>query len=309
MRIFVLIFLRLLIPPIIVSSIVFFLLRAVPGNPAEIQRGLRGADTSELGDTGEQRASSTLMGDYVRWLGNSARFNFGHSEHTGLPAAAFVMPYMLRTTLLAIASLIGSLCFSCLLVICALRYNWRIVSGTIIGGARLIVAIPEFWLALLLILLFAIKVPLFPLFGSSSVVHYALPLIVLAINRGAVLVELLHGSLVETSATLYTTAARIRGVGFWRILYHYLIKNSLFVIIPLVTIQFGYLFGGAVIIEQVFSLPGFGNILLQSLRQRDYAVAQFSVLLIAVIFSAISLVGDLLHSALNPQIQKRHLFA
>ena len=207
LRLVVLIILRLSIPVVLVSGIVFFLLRAVPGNPASVQQGLRATQTIEQNTFGE------IVSDYGRWLGNAARFDFGRSEYTSQRSGALVMPYLFRTTLLAIAALIGSLCFSLALVICALRYNWPIVSGTIVGGARIIIAIPEFWLALLLVWVFTIKIQIFPVFGGSTIIHYILPLATLAMSRGAVLVELLYGSLMDTKEQLYTTAASDTRIG------------------------------------------------------------------------------------------------
>ena len=309
-RSILIIVIRLILPTLIVTCATFFLLRLVPGTPEDIQRGLRAAPTASNSTTAAPPPATALsspVSEYGQWLADAVRLRFGTSRYTGAPAAQYVLPYFFRTALLAFAAFILAVGYAVLLVALAARY--RRAAALITGGAHFLVALPEFWLAMLLLLIFAIKLPVLPLFGTGSPAHYALPLVALALNRGAVLVELLHGALRDAQARLYTTSAYIRGIGFWYIFRRYLLQNSLFVIIPLLTVQFGYLFGGAVIIEQVFSLPGFGNVLLQSLRRRDYAIAQFSVLLIAAVFSIFSLLGEWLHHTLNPQTVQRRLYS
>jgi peptide/nickel transport system permease protein len=171
------------------------------------------------------------------------------------------------------------------------------------GFSQIGMAIPSFWLGILLLLLFSVKFKLFPLFGSGSLKHLILPAISLGIARAAVLLRLTRASMAEELSKEYVVTARSKGLTERMVNYKHALKNALLPVITIAGIQLGYMLGGAIIIEQVFSLPGLGRLFLFAIYQRDIPLIQGGVIFVAFIFSLINFVVDMLYSLLNPKIR------
>jgi len=164
-------------------------------------------------------------------------------------------------------------------------------------------AVPGFWLGILLLLLFAVRIPLFPLFGSGTWKHLVLPAISLGLARAAILLRLTRASMVEELSREYVVTARSKGLKERTVKYKHALKNALLPIITVTGIQFGYMLGGAIIIEQVFSLPGLGRLFLSGIYQRDFPLIQGGVIFVALVFSLVNFLADLLYSWVNPRIR------
>jgi peptide/nickel transport system permease protein len=164
-------------------------------------------------------------------------------------------------------------------------------------------AVPSFWLGILLLLLFSVKIKLFPLFGSGSVKHLILPAVSLGIARAAVLLRLTRASMTEELSKEYVVTARAKGLTERMVNYKHALKNALLPVITIAGIQLGYMLGGAIIIEQVFSLPGLGRLFLFGIYQRDFPLIQGGVVFVAFIFSFINFAVDMLYSLFNPKIR------
>ena len=164
-------------------------------------------------------------------------------------------------------------------------------------------AIPSFWLGIMLLLLLAVKIRLFPLFGSGTIRHLILPAFSLGIARAAVLLRLTRASMVEELSKEYVITARAKGLTERMVKYKHALRNALLPIITIAGIQLGYMLGGAIIIEQVFSLPGLGRLFLFGVYQRDFPLIQGGVVFVAVVFSLINFIVDLFYSIINPRIR------
>lgn len=299
-KIIVLHLFRIALTILVTTSCVYFLLRFVPGNPSLVRRGIvGGAQTNEHIETS---AASPLKA-YPRWLLNTMRLQFGNSAFLNQKALHVVAAQIGKTAAVAAISFLCTMLLALALVQISIIRNSPFLNRVIHHTTQVVIAIPEFWLALLLLFSFAIAVPLFPLFGSGTIWHYILPIATLVMSRAVVVAQLLSISARREREELYVVSAYLRGIRAHTVLHRYIFRNSIATIIPLLTIQFGYLFGGAVIVEQVFGIPGFGKVLLQSLQMRDYSVAEVSVFIIALIFSVLGLCADLLQYALNPRIR------
>lgn len=179
-------------------------------------------------------------------------------------------------------------------------------SGWDYGGmvvSQLGMAIPSFWLGILLLLVFAVRFPLFPLFGAESFYHLLLPAIALGFARAATLLRLTRASMIEELSREYVVTARAKGLTPFLVTYKHVLKNGLLPVVTIAGIQFGYMLGGAIIIEQVFSLPGLGRLLLFAVYQRDFPLIQGGVIFVAVVFSLINFIVDILYGFLNPRIK------
>jgi peptide/nickel transport system permease protein len=169
--------------------------------------------------------------------------------------------------------------------------------------SQLGMAIPSFWLAILLLLLLAVKIPIFPLFGADSAASFVLPAISLGIARAAVILRLTRASMVEELSKEYVITARAKGLTERMVKYKHALKNALLPVITVTGIELGYMLGGAIIIEQVFSLPGLGRLFLYGIYQRDFPLIQGGVVFVAIIFSLINFAADILYSIVNPKIR------
>jgi peptide/nickel transport system permease protein len=168
--------------------------------------------------------------------------------------------------------------------------------------SQLGMAIPSFWLGILLLLLFSVKLGWLPFFGSGTIAHFVLPACSLGVARAAVLIRLTRASMSEELEREYVLTARANGLPTNRIVYRHALKNALLPIITIAGIQLGYMLGGAIIIEQVFSLPGLGRLFLSAVYQRDFPMIQGGVVFVAIVFSVTNFMVDLLYSAVNPKI-------
>ncbi len=155
----------------------------------------------------------------------------------------------------------------------------------------------------MLLLIFSVKIPIFPLFGSGSIVHLILPAISLGIARAAIILRLTRASMIEELSKEYVITARAKGLTERMVKYKHALKNALLPVITITGIQLGYMLGGAIITEQVFSLPGLGRLFLTGIYQRDFPLIQGGVVFVAIIFSLINFTVDILYSVLNPRIR------
>jgi peptide/nickel transport system permease protein len=195
----------------------------------------------------------------------------------------------------------GNIHSDCDPVRCCISGKALVVLG--LPGDQIGMAIPSFWLGILLLLLLSVKVQIFPLFGSGTLKHLILPAVSLGIARAAVLLRLTRASMVEELSKEYVVAARSKGLTERMVYYKHALKNALLPVITIAGIQLGYMLGGAIIIEQVFSLPGLGRLFLFGIYQRDFPLIQGGVVFVAFIFSFINFAVDMLYSIVNPKIR------
>ena len=164
-------------------------------------------------------------------------------------------------------------------------------------------AVPSFWLAIVLLLVFAVWIRIFPLFGGDGPLHLVLPAVALGVNRGAVLLRLVRTTMIEELGKEYVITARSKGLPERIVRYRHALRNALMPVVTVSGIQFGYMLGGAIILEQVFSLPGVGRLFLSAIYQRDFPVVQGGVIFIAIVFSLINFFVDMIYAIVNPKLR------
>jgi len=204
---------------------------------------------------------------------------------------------------LAISSLILSLLIALPTgIISAIRKN-TIVDNACMTGALLGVSMPNFWLGLLLIWLFALSLGLLPSFGYGGIKHLILPTITLGTSMAAITTRLTRSSMLDVLNQDYIVTAKAKGLDERMILLKHALKNAMLPVITFVGLQLGFLLGGAVIVETIFAWPGIGKLLVDSIYARDFALIQGCVLFIAVIFALANLAVDVLYAYLDPRIR------
>lgn len=294
---------RLGITVVLIASIVFFIVRVLPGDPASVIAGID-ADLAAVENIREQLGlADPLVVQFARWLWSALRFDFGLSLISSEPAMALVLQRLPLTFALAMMGFTVALVIAVPLGVASAVNRWGPVDYLGMAVSQLGMAIPGFWLGILLLLLFSVRLRWFPLFGADSFSHLVLPSIALGASRGALLLRYVRTATIEEFGREYVTTARAMGFRPASIRYRHVLRNALLPVITIAAIQFGYLLGGTIIIEQVFSLPGLGRLLLSAIQQRDFAVIQAGVVFVAVAFSLVNFAADLLYHMVDPRIR------
>jgi len=294
---------RLLLTVFIISTLVFFVIRVIPGDPALIIAGMDAAPEDVQAIRVKLGTDRPLPQQYVEWLWNVARFDFGESLIGGEQVVDLIFERFPLTLILALMGIaLGVLIAVPLGVISAVK-RWSAWDYFGLIFSQLGMAIPSFWLGILLLLVFAVMLPIFPLFGSETPAHFILPALSLGFARAAVILRLTRASMVEELSKEYVITARAKGLTERMVKYKHALKNALLPIITITGIEFGYMLGGAIIIEQVFSLPGLGRLFLSGIYQRDFPLIQGGVIFVAIVFSLVNFAADILYSVVNPRIR------
>ncbi len=294
---------RLLLTVLIISTLIFFVIRVIPGDPALVIAGMDASPEDILAIQVKLGTDKPLPVQYIDWLSDIARFDFGTTLISGDSVAKLILERFPLTLLLALMGITIGIVIAVPLGVLSAVKRWSFWDYFGLVFSQLGMAIPSFWLGIILLLLFAVKIPLFPLFGADSFANFILPAIALGFARAAVILRLARASMVEELSKEYIITARAKGLTDRMVKYKHALKNALLPIITVTGIELGYMLGGAIIIEQVFSLPGLGRLFLYGIYQRDFPLIQGGVIFVAIIFSLINFFADILYSVVNPRIR------
>ncbi len=294
----------------LVSVIIFMLIHLTPGDPALMMLGEEANPQALAALRQELGLDQPLPVQYAVWLGRVLRGDLGRSIRTNQPVTEAIGQRLPPTVELTLASLIVSLGIALPAgIVSATRRGSRadIVSTV---GSLLGVSMPNFFLAVLLIFIFAYKLRWFPPIGwtppwenlAENLRGLVLPAICLGAAAAAVVARLTRSSLLEVLGQDYVRTARAKGLRESKVIQGHALKNALIPVVTIVGLQVGTLLGGAIIIESLFSLPGIGKLVVDSIFQRDFPLVQGVVLFLALVFLGTSLLVDLLYAYLDPRI-------
>jgi peptide/nickel transport system permease protein len=306
--------LALVIPVLVgVSVLIFALLRFLPGDIVDIIIGSEGSATPEVRETIRRLFGLDQPGyvQYLRWLGNLLRGDLGSSLRSSEPVAKLLFQRLPITMELAGLSVLLSVLVAVPLgVLAAVRQNsgWDFLSR-IVGLLGL--SFPNFWLATMLILIASLGFgwlpsPIFvsPLQNpADNLQQMLLPATSLSLALMAVVMRMTRSAMLEVLGQEYIKTARAKGLADRLVLARHALKNAMIPVITVVGIQMGQLLGGAVVIEQIFGLPGMGWTLLNGIYQRDYPMVQGAIVYLAGIFVLLNLLVDLAYAYLDPRIR------
>lgn len=288
---------------LLISTIVFVVIRVIPGDPALVIAGIDASQSDIDAIRAKLGTDEPMLSQYVDWIWDVIRFDFGNSMISGQPVTRLVLERFPLTLSLALMGIVISIIIAIPLGVISAVKRWSFWDYLGMAFSQIGMAIPSFWLGILLLLLFSVKIKIFPLFGSGTIMHLILPAISLGIARAAVLLRLTRASMTEELSKEYIVTARSKGLTDRMVYYKHALKNALLPVITIGGIQLGYMLGGAIIIEQVFSLPGLGRLFLFGVYQRDFPLIQGGVVFVAFAFSLINFLVDMLYSVLNPKIR------
>jgi peptide/nickel transport system permease protein len=295
----------------VVSAMSYFLMNMIPGSTAEmvLKYTILGVEKSATPDQIAQISSRYDLNDplYVQfftWLKNTLFYgNIGTSYIYHEPVSYLIALRLPATIILAVSSILISVVVGIPLGIYAALKENRI-ADTILRFVTIFgLSMPGFWLALILMLVFAVDLKLVPVIGYGRIENLILPSIALSIQTMAVIIRVTRTSMLETLGNEYIRFAIAKGLSRYKIIFGHALKNAMLPIITLLGFQMGHLLGGAMIIESIFNWPGVGSLLVNSITSRDIPVVQGCILVIAIMFLVVNLIVDISYTYLDPRIR------
>lgn len=296
-----------LVPVILGVTIILFTLQAlVPGDPADLALG----DSASAEDKTEWRAQygldDPIIVQYGRYMYNLfLKGDFGKSYRTGSPvvneiASRWPTTFVLALGSTAAASVIGIL-FGIISALC--RGKW--IDNVLRVFSMLGISLPQFWFALLMILQFSVNMKWFPVSGLYGPRYWVLPIATLSILGSATILRISRSSVLDCVAADYVDTARAKGQKQYKIISHHILRNALIPIITSIGILFSTSLGGSMVIEQIFGIPGLGDMMITAINNRDYSMLRAGVLITAITAAVINLLIDILYAAFDPRVKER----
>ena len=288
---------------IVISVIVFIGVRMIPGDPARVMAGTD-ADAAGIEEIrAKYGLNDPIAVQYVRWAALAARGDLGRSIRTREPVITTVAKKLPITVELACLSVLLALTIAIPMgVLAAVRRNtaWDVAasSASLCG-----VSVPNFWLGIMLILFFSVRLGWLPVSGTGSWKHLILPAATLGLRSSAVLARVTRSTMLDVLSQDYVRTARAKGLRERIVVYRHALRNALIPIVTLVGLELGGVLAGAFIVETVFAYPGMGLLGIQALQTRDFPLIQGIVLVTAVVYVFANLLVDVLYGVLDPRIR------
>ena len=290
-----------------VAIFIFTLLYVVPGDPAEIILGPNATreEVEAMQVTlGLDRPYLVQLGDFL--VNTFIKWDWDQSYFTHIPVMEEIIMRTPRTLTLGFASMILTMLIGIPLGIMAATHQNRMGDRVCMIVALIGVSMPGFWLALMLVILFSLKLGLLPATGIGGPQYYVLPTISNAINGLGGQARMARSSMLEVIRSDYVTTARAKGLTENEVTYKHALPNAMMPIITVAGGQLAHIFGGSVITETVFSIPGVGSYMIDAINKRDYPVVRGSVLYLAIIFSICMLLVDIAYAFIDPRIKAQY---
>jgi peptide/nickel transport system permease protein len=296
---------------LLVSLVVFFVFRIIPGDQAVVRLGL-GADPQAVRELREVLGlNRPLAVQYLEWLGKALRGDLGASAINQQSVTSLVLQTFPATLEVAVLGVVLALAISVPLGIVAAMWRGGWVDQVTRVLALIGFCMPRYWLAILLITVLAVNRQLFPPAGYQdfftspveNLRYAALPVLSVGLTLAAVQMRFLRSSMLDVVGQDFVRTAHAKGLQHRVVVLRHALKNALIPFVTAVGLEFGSLLGGLVVVEQIFSWPGVGWLMIQSISQRDYNVVQGAVLLVATTFLLINLAVDIVYAYLDPRIR------
>jgi len=288
---------------LIVSIFIFMFVHMIPGDPARLVAGPDAGQKDVELVRQQLGLDKPITTQYFTYIGNLFQGDLGVSMKTKRPVYDEIAQRFMPTFWLTVWSMVWAIVFGLLIgVISATKRNkWQDYAGMFSAVSG--ISLPSFWLGLMLIQLFSVKLGWFPTGGSDSWKSYILPSITLGAGVAAVIARFARSSLMEILKEDYIRTGRAKGLKENAVVWRHALKNAMIPVITMTGLQFGFLLGGSIVVETVFSWPGLGRLLIDSVSFRDYPLIQAEMLLFALEFILINLLVDILYGVMNPQIR------
>jgi glutathione transport system permease protein len=289
---------------LVVSILVFLFVHLLPGDPARIMAGPDADEATINRVRTELGLDKSLPEQYLNYMGRLFRGDLGKSLRSKLPVAQEIALRFPPTLYLALASMVWSILFGILFGAYAAmhRGKWQDYTAMLVAVSG--ISMPQFWLGLLLMQLFAVHLGWLPVTGfTGKFKELILPSLTLGATVAAIIARFTLSSFLDVLQEEYINTARAKGLSERVVMWKHAFRNALIPVVTMVGLQFGFLLGGSVVVETVFAWPGLGRFMIESVSVRDYPVLQALLLLYSFQFVVINLLIDMLYAVINPEIR------
>jgi peptide/nickel transport system permease protein len=287
--------------------VVFMVVRLIPGDPARIMLGMRATDETIAELRMSLGLNLPIWQQFAYFVGNIFQGELGTSLFYRRPVTEVIFERLPVTmALVGLSVLLSVLVTVPLAMVAAVRQNgW--VDQIVRGLSTLTLSMPGFWLGLVLLILFAVIYPFFPISGfgrgfGDILWHLALPALTITLSLAPILIRTLRASLIEIMHAPHVEYARTKGLSQGRLIRRHVLRNGLLATVTILGVNIGWLIGGSVVVETVFSLPGIGALIVSSISARDYPMIQGIALIFGLLVVVINLITDLVYAALDPRV-------
>ena len=295
----------LIIIPVLwaVVTLVFLLIHIVPGDPAQTLVGENATQEQYQAARAELGLDKPLLTQYADYWRGLVRGDWGTNPVTRQPVLGRITSRYPATIKLAFASLLLATLVSIPLGVTAATHKGSLIDSASTLVALLGISLPSFALGPLLVLIFSVQLGITPVSGAGGIENIILPAVTLGAGLSAILTRIVRSSVLEELGEDYVRTARAKGLPERTVIYKHVLKNGLIPVVTVLGLQFGVLLAGAIITERVFSWPGVGSLLVDSISERDYKLTQGCILVIAATYVLVNTATDLAYRFLDPRIK------
>jgi len=305
--------LSLAISLVVASVVIFAVIEVIPGDPAAFMLGMNAAPDTVAALREQLGLTGSLPARYLAWVGGMLTGDLGTSYTYRVPVAGLVadrLQVSLPLTLYALA-LSSAIAFPVGLIAAARRGS--LTDAAVMGATQLGIAVPNFWFAMLLVLIFAINLQWvsaggFPGWDKGfwpNIKALTLPALALALPQASILARVMRSAVLEVLGQDYIRTARAKGLSHRQAVTRHALRNALIPVLTILGLQFSFLLAGAIIIENVFFLPGLGRLIFQAITQRDLIVVETAVMLLVFAVIVVNFAVDLAYAAVDPRLRRR----
>ena len=298
-----------IVPVVLVASVVIFVMvRALPGDPAALMLGNKASPDQIEALRERMGLEEPVVVQYFYFLRSLVTGDLGNSLSLHTPMTSLIWQTMAPTLLLVAMTVIISVILAVPLAVFSALYRDRLPDSLVRAGTTLGFGMPQFWVGLLLILLFSVELGWFPVAGygqtfSEHLWHLVLPSLTLSLGLIVVLVRPLRAEILELLQSDFVEMARAKGVRMPRLMWRHVLRNALVTVVTILGVRVGWLISGTVVVEAVFSIPGLGWLLVHSVTARDYPVIQALTVVFVVEVVLINLITDVAYTFLDPRVR------
>lgn len=290
-----------------VSFLVFTILSLTPGDPGTIILGITAKPEDIAALNAEFGYDQPFLVRYFNYIGDIIfHFDLGTSYATRQPVIDSILARFPNTFTLAVLSMCLSSAIGISLGIFSAVRQYSVMDSVCVVVALIFASMPGFWLGLMLLILFSLKLGWLPSFGASTPLHFVLPTITVGLSSAAGLMRMTRASMLETMRQEYVRTARAKGASQKRVIWKHALKNALIPVVTSLGGGFGASLGGAIIAETVFAMPGMGTLMTTAIRQKDVPMVMGATLFLAVLCSLIVLIVDVLYAFIDPRIKAKY---
>ena len=300
--------LLMMIPVILgISFIIFAIMDLTPGDPARMVLGEGATQEAVARKREEMGLDDPFLIRYGRFVTDALRGEFPDSYVTNEPVNQEVLTRFPTTLKLAFLGISLSVIVGVSVGIISAVRQYSILDSVSMIAALLLTSIPAFWMGLMLILVFSLKWDLLPATGIDTWKHFILPAVAVAINTMASLIRLTRSSMLEVIRADYIRTARAKGATEFQVVFRHALRNALLPVVTQIGINFGLQLGGAIVIEQVFAIPGLGTLMINSVRSKDTPMVMMSITFVAVAAGLVNLAVDILYTFIDPRVKSSYV--